>query len=48
MPFEDEEFYGATMGYGLRNVDDRLKALSELCRVLKPGTALDSHTGFCL
>ncbi|GAX73133.1 hypothetical protein CEUSTIGMA_g586.t1 [Chlamydomonas eustigma] len=40
MPFEDAEFDGATMGYGLRNVDNRPKALSELCRVLKPGASV--------
>ena len=37
LPFLDEEFDSATMGYGLRNVDDRPRALMELRRVLKPG-----------
>jgi SAM-dependent methyltransferase len=37
LPFEAAEFDAATMGYGLRNVADIRKALSELHRVLKPG-----------
>ena len=37
MPFDDAVFDCATMGYGLRNVTDRRRALAELCRVLKPG-----------
>lgn len=36
LPFPDEEFDAITMGYGLRNVSDRPKALSEIYRVLKP------------
>jgi demethylmenaquinone methyltransferase/2-methoxy-6-polyprenyl-1,4-benzoquinol methylase len=46
LPFVDEEFDGATMGYGLRNVLDIPQALEELCRVLKPGkkvAILDFH-----
>ncbi|KAK9830207.1 hypothetical protein WJX72_010303 [[Myrmecia] bisecta] len=36
LPFADNSFDAATMGYGLRNVSNILKALSELKRVLKP------------
>jgi ubiquinone/menaquinone biosynthesis C-methylase UbiE len=39
LPFGDEEFDAATMGYGLRNVPDRPAALSELHRVLRPGAS---------
>lgn len=39
MPFDDCEFDAITMGYGLRNVVDRDRAMREMCRVLKPGTA---------
>lgn len=38
LPFPDSSFDGATMGYGLRNVPDVLKALQELHRVLRPGS----------
>ena len=37
LPFEDSSFDAATMGYGLRNVADKLRALAELHRVLRPG-----------
>lgn len=37
LPFDDNEFDAATMGYGLRNVTDIPKSLKELHRVLKPG-----------
>ena len=37
LPFEDETFDAVTMSYGLRNVADYPKALSEIYRVLKPG-----------
>ena len=46
LPFDDREFDGATMGYGLRNVLDIPQALGELLRVLKPGkkvAILDFH-----
>ena len=35
LPFEDEEFDGVTIGYGLRNVADRDLCLREVHRVLK-------------
>lgn len=37
LPFEEGTFDAATMGYGLRNVANIPKALSELHRVLRPG-----------
>ncbi len=37
LPFEDNYFDCATMGYGLRNVKDIPACLVELHRVLKPG-----------
>jgi demethylmenaquinone methyltransferase / 2-methoxy-6-polyprenyl-1,4-benzoquinol methylase len=37
LPFADETFDAATIGFGLRNVEDRPKALRELRRVLKAG-----------
>jgi demethylmenaquinone methyltransferase/2-methoxy-6-polyprenyl-1,4-benzoquinol methylase len=37
LPFSEEMFDGATLGYGLRNVADIPQCLSELYRVLKPG-----------
>jgi len=46
LPFEDNHFDAATMGYGLRNVTDIPRCLLELHRVLKPGAVaaiLDFH-----
>jgi len=46
LPFPSEHFDGATMGYGLRNVSNIPKSLTELWRVLKPGATaaiLDMH-----
>jgi len=46
LPFADQHFDVATMGYGLRNVGDIPQALRELVRVLKPGgkvAILDFH-----
>lgn len=46
LPFPDNHFDAATMGYGLRNVTDIPRALRELHRVLKPGAKaaiLDFH-----
>ncbi|MDX5495470.1 MAG: ubiquinone/menaquinone biosynthesis methyltransferase, partial [Wolbachia endosymbiont of Nomada marshamella] len=36
LPFEDSEFDYCTIAFGIRNVSDRKKALSEAHRVLKP------------
>ena len=36
LPFEDNTFDCATMGYGLRNVTDISRSLQEIHRVLKP------------
>lgn len=46
LPFDDNKFDAATMGYGLRNVTDIPRSLKELNRVLKPGAKaaiLDFH-----
>ena len=46
LPFADHTFDGATLAYGLRNVADIPKSLSELHRVLKNGATaaiLDFH-----
>lgn len=46
LPFEDNKFAAATMGYGLRNVTDIPRSLHELHRVLQPGAKaaiLDFH-----
>ncbi|MGB5963825.1 MAG: bifunctional demethylmenaquinone methyltransferase/2-methoxy-6-polyprenyl-1,4-benzoquinol methylase UbiE [Coleofasciculaceae cyanobacterium] len=46
LPFPDNYFDCATMGYGLRNVTDIPRCLAELYRVLKPGAKaaiLDFH-----
>lgn len=37
LPFPDCYFDAITMGYGLRNVVDKRKAVQEMFRVLKPG-----------
>lgn len=37
LPFPDNSFDGATMGWAMRNVQSIPKALSEIRRVLKPG-----------
>lgn len=47
IPYEDETYDAITMAYGLRNMPDRARALSEMHRVLKPGgsiTCLDFST----
>ncbi|KAL0385518.1 UNVERIFIED_CONTAM: 2-phytyl-1,4-beta-naphthoquinone methyltransferase, chloroplastic [Sesamum radiatum] len=40
LPFPDSTFDAATIGYGLRNIIDRKKALEQMHRVLKPGAKL--------
>jgi demethylmenaquinone methyltransferase/2-methoxy-6-polyprenyl-1,4-benzoquinol methylase len=40
LPFEDAAFDAATVGFGVRNLDDLEKGLRELARVLKPGGRL--------
>lgn len=38
LPFTDYYFDAVTVGYGLRNVVDKSKAMREIFRVLKPGS----------
>jgi demethylmenaquinone methyltransferase / 2-methoxy-6-polyprenyl-1,4-benzoquinol methylase len=40
LPFEDASFDAATVGFGIRNVDDLEAGLRELRRVLRPGGRL--------
>ena len=40
IPYEDESFDCITMAYGIRNMPDRARALSEMHRVLRPGGSL--------
>ena len=40
IPYADESYDVITMAYGIRNMPDRPRALSEMYRVLKPGGAL--------
>lgn len=37
MPFEDDYFAASCISFGIRNVPDRLKGLSEMTRVTRPG-----------
>ena len=37
LPLEDRAFDVATMGFGLRNLEDPLRGIGEMARVLKPG-----------
>ena len=37
MPFDNASFDIVTMAYGIRNIPDRMRALREIHRVLKPG-----------
>jgi demethylmenaquinone methyltransferase/2-methoxy-6-polyprenyl-1,4-benzoquinol methylase len=40
LPFDDAGFDVVTCAYGIRNIPDRARALSEVYRVLKPGGQL--------
>lgn len=40
LPFEDNTFDAVTISFGLRNVNDTMKALGEMLRVTKPGGRL--------
>ena len=40
LPFEENSFDCITIAFGLRNISDKSKALSEMYRVLKPGGRL--------
>ena len=40
LPFRDESFDCVTIGFGLRNVTDKLAALASMGRVLRPGGRL--------
>ena len=40
IPYADESYDAITMAYGIRNMPDRPRALSEMFRVLKPGGSL--------
>lgn len=37
LPFPDASFDGATIAFGIRNVEDRPRGLAELARVTRPG-----------
>ena len=37
IPYADNSYDAVTMAYGIRNIPDRMKALREVHRVLKPG-----------
>jgi demethylmenaquinone methyltransferase/2-methoxy-6-polyprenyl-1,4-benzoquinol methylase len=36
LPFSDDAFDGVSMAFGIRNVPDRLRALTEMARVVRP------------
>jgi len=40
LPFADDSFAVVTIGFGLRNVTDKARALAEMARILKPGGRL--------
>jgi demethylmenaquinone methyltransferase/2-methoxy-6-polyprenyl-1,4-benzoquinol methylase len=37
LPFEDDSFDAATVGFGVRNLEDLDRGLAEMARVLRPG-----------
>lgn len=37
LPFEDDHFDAASISFGIRNVDDPVRALQEMARVVRPG-----------
>lgn len=37
LPYEDDRFDISSIAFGIRNVDDPIKALKEMARVVKPG-----------
>jgi demethylmenaquinone methyltransferase/2-methoxy-6-polyprenyl-1,4-benzoquinol methylase len=37
LPYRDASFHAVTCGFGLRNMDDRARALAEMARVALPG-----------
>src|SRR3954453_14337139 len=37
LPFADDEFVAATVGFGARNFDDLDRGLAEMARVVRPG-----------
>jgi demethylmenaquinone methyltransferase/2-methoxy-6-polyprenyl-1,4-benzoquinol methylase len=37
LPFDDDDFDGTTIAFGIRNVPDRAAALREMARVTRPG-----------
>jgi len=37
LPFADDSFEVASIAFGIRNVDDPVKCLSEMARVVRPG-----------
>lgn len=37
LPYENDSFDAVTMGFGIRNVPDRMCALTEIARVVRPG-----------
>ena len=40
LPFADGSFDAVTVSFGLRNMDDTVAALGEMCRVVRPGGRL--------
>lgn len=42
LPFEENSFDGATVGWGLRNLPDLRKGVREMIRVVKPGSMVVS------